>query len=251
MATALLLLMIGISLLAGANAYAEPILSPDSTKVAEVRGETLYVETAGEEPRTELFHQEEGTGNSWVTSIWGNTSRFWHLSPPVWSPDSKRLAYTTKVDGVSWFSLWVVDFSGSAPKSTEFIYKECYFGTHAPVFEPSWSPDGKKLTYRMNAEPSSRISALGGVVMARENPGRLFRLCLAEFNDSGESPRLSRLAAVGQIEGPVWSSGGERFEIKTRLNQHDRECISVVDFSNPGKPLERSDASDCVVSLDS
>jgi tricorn protease len=57
---------------------------------------------------------------------------------PVWSPDSKRLAYND-----NWADLWYVDIAtGKNTKVDSNTY-----GTLDDVLDPSWSPDSKWLTY--------------------------------------------------------------------------------------------------------
>ena len=55
---------------------------------------------------------------------------------PVWSPDSKKIAYTDKR-----LNLWYVDVAKGTPVKVDTDYYE------GASFDPAWSPDSKWLAY--------------------------------------------------------------------------------------------------------
>ena len=58
---------------------------------------------------------------------------------PTWSPDSSKIAFTSKREGT--YDLYVVDVEGTNPRRlTAFETHETY---------PQWSPDGKTILFQM------------------------------------------------------------------------------------------------------
>ena len=60
---------------------------------------------------------------------------------PTWSPDGKRIAFTSNPNGV--YDIYVMDTDGSNP--TRLTNTE-----EAIVYGPSWSPDGKRIAFTSN-----------------------------------------------------------------------------------------------------
>ena len=105
----------------------EPSWSPDGRWIA------YFSDESGEY----MLYLRDQTGMGEVKKIsLGNGPGFY--MNPVWSPDSKRLAYND-----NWVNLWYVDITNG--KNTKVDSNT--FGTFDDVLEPSWSPDGKWLTY--------------------------------------------------------------------------------------------------------
>ena len=105
----------------------EPSWSPDGRWIA------YFSDESGEY----MLYLRDQTGMGEVKKIsLGNGPGFY--SNPVWSPDSKRLAYND-----NWVNLWYVDIAtGKNTKVDSNTY-----GTLDDVLDPSWSPDSKWLTY--------------------------------------------------------------------------------------------------------
>ena len=133
----LILLGLAVGLLASAAAqaqgmkgYRQVVISPDGSHLAWVEGMgaagsgivVLDLRTAGAKPER-------------LTAAVGGKSA--HQSSPVWSPDSKRVAFfSDAVDGEQ-DELYVAELGGSAAKQLTSV--KGYVST------PSWSPDGKSI----------------------------------------------------------------------------------------------------------
>lgn len=82
------------------------------------------------------------------------------FSTPVWSPDSKKLAYTD-----NHLNLWYVDIQSG--KNTKVDTNP--YGTFDDVLEPSWSPDSKWITYVKQLDNRLRAVFLYSVDKAQTN----------------------------------------------------------------------------------
>src|SRR6185312_1064632 len=75
---------------------------------------------------------------------------------PMWSPgrDRDRIAYQRpRQRGSRWFSLWTLDVvNGEATRVTEVAVS-----SNAAIVSPSWSPDGKRLTFATIMEPNREL----------------------------------------------------------------------------------------------
>ncbi|HXE55576.1 MAG TPA: hypothetical protein VN541_21310 [Tepidisphaeraceae bacterium] len=75
---------------------------------------------------------------------------------PMWSParDRDRIAYQRpRQRGSRWFSLWTLDvLNGEATRVTEVAVS-----SNAAIVSPSWSPDGKRLTFATIMEPNREL----------------------------------------------------------------------------------------------
>ena len=89
-------------------------------------------------------------GSLWIIPASGGrakliTDYFNDARQPVWSPDSKTLAYFAYRDGG--YDLWTVSPDGSgAKKLTEGTYDDR---------EPAWSPDGRKIAFSSDRQGSA------------------------------------------------------------------------------------------------
>jgi TolB protein len=103
----------------------DPAWSPDGQWIAYSRREP------GLEIREIWLIRPNGTGRRQLTRLKAVSVT------PVWSPDSKRIAFATDVDGS--FDIYTVDADGTNVQNAT---------TGAPDdFEPAWSPDGRTLAF--------------------------------------------------------------------------------------------------------
>lgn len=83
------------------------------------------------------LHLSDQSGIGEVKKIsLGNPSSYFY--EPVWSPDSKKIAFTDKR-----LNLWYIDIEKGAPVKVDTNTYENPFR----VMDPSWSPDSKWITY--------------------------------------------------------------------------------------------------------
>jgi TolB protein len=76
----------------------------------------------------------DGTGRQQLTNVPDDKS----AASPAWSPDGRRIAFQSNVNGR--FQLWVMNADGSAPTQLRSDPSFAHY-------QPSWSPDGSKLVF--------------------------------------------------------------------------------------------------------
>jgi serine/threonine protein kinase len=113
-----------------------PSWSPDSRRLAFIRGSAIYMVPAlgGEERKLVQFTK----GSTGITST---------ISPSriSWSPDGKLLTFSGGESGAS-PALWIVPAEGGEPRRITKPLLET-FGSSAGDFSPIFSPDGSKLAF--------------------------------------------------------------------------------------------------------
>jgi len=108
-----------------AVAERDPAWSPDGKSVAD------FSDASGEYNLE--IRSQSGQGEVKKINL-GNPPSFFYS--PVWSPDSKKIAYSDKR-----VNLWYVDVEKGAPVKVDTDYYE------GPTFNQGWSPDGKWIVY--------------------------------------------------------------------------------------------------------
>ena len=187
--------------------YGETVVSPDGSRVAVVKND-LPSETA------DLFIVDIATGASTrlTTSV-----RTEFVMAPVWSPDSKRIAYVTIRKGQE--AIYVRPANGQG--SEEMLFKN----PGAFMNLTDWSLDGRFLTYA--------ISDLKG--------GALFTLPL----DGGADRKPTEVFKTDlRVFGPRFSPDG-RFLSYIQLDAANRAEVFVrpVDPKAEGGPWQISDGT--------
>jgi TolB protein len=114
-----------------------PSFSPDGTRL-------VY---SAMSPRSQLWEL-------WTVNLLTNERRMIGFGLfPTWSPakDKDQIAFQkARARGSRWFSLWTLDLvDGEARRVTEVTVS-----SNAAIVSPSWSPDGKRLSFATIVEPA-------------------------------------------------------------------------------------------------
>jgi dipeptidyl aminopeptidase/acylaminoacyl peptidase len=161
-------------------------------------------------------------------------------SQPRWSPDGRRLAFTSRRAGSDASTLHIVPIGGPGETLTVCERPE-------GIEEPVWSPDGRHLAFASRertgryadgdderARPPRRIDRLwnriDGTGWTIDRPRSLFVVGVDGFGGP-------RLVAGGPYEhgGPVWSPGSDRLATAVpRGKDWDLDLISAVHLVDLG-----------------
>jgi len=101
---------------------------------------------------------------------------------PVWSPNGEQIAFVNREPGCE-NKLYLISASGGAPRAL--------FPSECQQFDPSWTPDGKFLTFSSEPTLASGISA----------PSKIEMLDL-------ETNQRSVIPGSERMRGPSWSPDG-------------------------------------------
>ena len=118
-----------------------PSWSPDGSRL-------VYCALGGKSKQWEL----------WTSNLQTNERRMIGYGLfPNWSPsrEAERIAFQRpRQRGSRWFSLWTLDMvNGEATRVTEVAVS-----SNAAILSPSWSPDGRRLTFATVMDPNRQIA---------------------------------------------------------------------------------------------
>ena len=155
---------------------------------------------------------------------------------PAWSPDQKRIAYTSYQSLVA--GLYILDV---------YEGKRTAVSTRGGNFSPAWASDGKRLAFASSMDGNSEIY----VAEVEANPTRVGKIKRLTFNpsidvapswsptgrqlvfisDRGGTPqvytmdaeggnvtRISTFAGSNYYDSPAWSPAGERIVFVARVD---------------------------------
>ena len=141
---------------------------------------------------------------------------------PVWSPDGRKLAFSSERDGNA--ELYVMNSDGSNQRRL----------TRSPEAEESltWSPDGRKIAFVRSIR--GRSVTIAGVT----HPGRLLRQEIYVMNADGSGQRM-----LARGHAPAWSRDGRKIAFRSDRDGNGEIYVMNADGSGLTR-LTRNPASD-------
>jgi Tol biopolymer transport system component len=122
---------------------------------------------------------------------------------PAWSPDGKKIAFTTYRDGN--YEVYVMKANGKKPKNlTQNPARDGYW-------PPSWSPDGQKIAFVSDRDGNYEIYVMDA--------------------DGGNQTNLTNHPDSDAL--PIWSSDGQQIAFKTSRDGDSAFYVMDADGSNP------------------
>ena len=144
-------------------------------------------------------------------------------SAPVWSPDGRMIAFTSKRAGN--FDVYVVNADGSGQRNL----------TRSPGYEggPAWSPDGRKIAFAKG----SRSCRAGGACIGNTE-------VFVMNADGSNERRLTR--NPGHDGAPAWSPDGRKIAFASERDGNPEIYVMNTDGSGQ-RNLTRSPTDDRLV----
>lgn len=217
----------------GSRLFGSPDISPD--------GEWLVFTNQGEKQEDLFVMGRDGKGLAQITNDV-------HRDRGArWSPDGTKIAFYSDRSGE--YEIWLTNPDGSGLKQLTYTAEENM------IFYPLWSPDSRRIQYRMSASSSYIIEADREWTEQRAERLPAYNDPILKFGPWDWSPDGSALAGVlgGAGSGSrgimVYSFETHEFEKLTdfgiaprwlsdnhRLLFHDQGTIYLVDRRTRGKP---------------
>jgi len=145
-----------------------PTWSPDGRWIAYIRAET------GRPIKEIWLVHPDGTANHQLTNLQASSDN------PAWSPDSKRLVFSSNVKS-NQFGIYTLSVKGGQPQIVSL--------TTIDEIDPSWSPDGKRIAYSRD----------GSIVTV--NPDGSGEKVITNPNDNDSSPVWNPIPAPAKKGG--------------------------------------------------
>jgi Tol biopolymer transport system component len=180
------------------DAEQHPAWSPDGTRIAYSGSGGVRIASA------------DGTGTPGLLPNTGG-------GEPSWSPDGRYIA--TVQGGPNEFEVRIIDADGSG---FHVLSKEA-----SPVYDADWSPDGSRIAYADDEEPSGGTGALDQIWVAPAD---------------GSSPGNQVPMPAGWIvpHNPSFSPDGTRVAFDARPEGgagHEQILVGPADGSSPAVPI--------------
>jgi Tol biopolymer transport system component len=184
----------------------------DSTTKQVTRGPVGHDQARSWGINGKLLYLREANKNFTIWVVSADGVRPTQLSPqgtdensPAWSPDGQRIAFTSRRDGHSGYSLYVMDADGKNAK--EIVHCD----SPRPTVAPAWSPDGKRIAYAQHTGPDLEI-----FVVNQDGTGR------RQLTHTG-----------GQNGAPAWKPDGKQIAFN-----RDGKAIYLTNADGSGAPRE-------------
>lgn len=133
---------------------------------------------------------------------------------PSWSPEGKKIAYASRVDGKLEIHVMNADGTDKKRLTNGKKLEDDFFGELFPNY-PTWSPDGKKIAFVSSAQPEHRVPEIYTMNADGSNLTRLTKTKVA--------PDSSIIMGLGPV---AWSPDGNK--IVFAATKDDRLGIHVI-----------------------
>jgi len=176
------------------------LLQPSSPRFSHDGKRIVFVVTRADLDRS-VYDSDLWISNADGSNLVRLTRSDANDAQPTWSPDGRRIAFTSDRDGGR-NALWLIDPNGGEP------WKLTGEGGAISNFE--WSPDSKSLAFVMGDPPSAdqekRTKERDDAQVVGESP-RQWHLYIVDV----ESQRVRRMTGGAfSIDHPSWSPDGKR-----------------------------------------
>ncbi|MGZ9221400.1 MAG: hypothetical protein ACXW4Q_04780, partial [Anaerolineales bacterium] len=182
------------------NGACQPSWSPDGSQlvfISPCSRRAEFFETAYRESSLYLVNSD-GTGQKSLTTVPGSDFE------PAWSPDGKRIAFTSVRDGNK--QIYVLDVNSLA------ITRLTNANPDIESSQPAWSPDGKLITYMVKRVSTYQVWAM---------------------TDTGqENVQLARNGQALWDFLPVWSPDGKTIFFNQRWSNPTRPWLMKVNYED-------------------
>lgn len=177
-----------------------PELSPDNRSIAVSARD-------GEVNDRDIWIHDVATGaKKQVTTAKGNDNF------PVWSPDGRRIAFTSSRSGT--YNLYVKTLGSDAPE-------EVVLANPSPKFPHHWSPDGKRICFTQAGETARGIFLLA--VGGGDGATAGFPVSKGAWADAGKFSPNGRYLAYASNAGGPWEVYVASVEDPARTRKVSRE----------------------------
>ena len=162
-------------------------------------------------------------------------------SSPTWSPDGKRIAFTTTRDGDSDAQIYILDLSsgGEAQRYTKHP---------GGASDPRWSPDGKRLLFTTMVQPESTARKSNArvyesfpirywdhwidqkhahIFVMEDAPGATPKDILAGSKWSTTPGMAAPLATSGEDLSAVWTPDSKSIVFQSDINRNEAAFATV------------------------
>ena len=193
-----------------------PSWSPDGKRIVFISNRDGHVDAIGGWPTSEIYVMDADGGNPQNLTNDRNDDR-----SPSWSPDGKRIAFTSERDGfrkdfVITSEIYVMDADGGNPQNLTNDRNDDGY--------PSWSPDGKRIVFS-----SGRDGHFIGE----------FGITSEIYVMDADGGNQQRLTENRQYDGkPSWSPDGERIAFMSD-RKGDFENYEIYVMGTDGGNLQR------------
>jgi Tol biopolymer transport system component len=208
-------------------------------KLPLVPGQTLLI-TSVKTGDTEIFATDPVSGTSInLTNAPASEERY-----PAWSPDGKKIVFTSNRQDVNTYDLYVADANGGNLKPLTRL------PAGSVAYWPSFTADGKyiyfnegksSMIYRIGTDGSNlspmaegrdgNISPDGKKIVFTQKGNKGYGVWVMDANGANRKQVVSMESEIGGI-APVWSNSGKKIAFSGQVGDYTEIFVCEADGSN-------------------